>query len=498
MKKLLYWLLGLSLATLWLLNFSAGIIGGIWLITIGSIWFVISALILSFIMPFIYSIAFLPSLIFIPLLTKAMEKGNRFFTVILGLILGGYNNFLLAYWVLYVFNFIVMSNNLPLIPTLLFGYAIAMGPIGYMAQKEGPDAGSGTTFGVLFVQIAYFILSVNLLLGESPDVGYLSVWILLIIYTVLVGALLGISYAPSKNKTENNIGSEGNPLAEIVENKILQEDKRMQDLQQIQEDTGNSIIVEDNQSLKNELKQSISEKTKVLLDLTEKIEQLKLDLVVIKQEYEIKIGRLYLKLDGLNLEILKQKKISDFLEKGGNLSEAKKIADEETKEQKEKIEQDHARINEEEKELKKKLPAEEERELKALWKDLVKKFHPDLALDPKDRKAREEKMKIINEAYHNKDTEKLRNIIKDKVIEEDKDVSAEMLQERFADILKAIGNLEDEYAELIKSEWNTWKVNIAKAKKRNRDLFKELEAKIVEEISEKEKDLKEIKSKNNK
>lgn len=197
MKSILYWLLGLSLATLWLFNFSAGIIGGIWLIALGNFWFVIFCIIISFIMPYIYALVMLPSLLLAPLLSKAIEKENRFFTVVLGFIAGGYSNFLLALWATYVFGFVVLSNNFPLTPALLLGYAITMGAIGSMARGEGPDAGSGTTFGVLFVQVCYLIMTISTIVGK-PDVGYAWIWLLWFLYTIIITMLIGVSIPKRK------------------------------------------------------------------------------------------------------------------------------------------------------------------------------------------------------------------------------------------------------------------------------------------------------------
>jgi hypothetical protein len=258
-----------------------------------------------------------------------------------------------------------------------------------------------------------------------------------------------------------------------------------------------NLILDEDQGLKNQLKKTITEKSKTLLDLTEKIEELKYDLIVIKQEYDIKIGRLYLKLDELNLEILQQTKIAEGLKKGLGIKEARKIAEEETQGEKEKIDKENFRLDEQE-EKEKLLSSEEEKELRKVWKELVKKFHPDLALNADDREDREKKMRLINNAYENRDLEKLKSILNEKVIEEEEVVSGEMLQERLSDILRAIEKQEQEYADLLKSEWNIWKTNIAKAKKKKRDLFKELETKILEEISQKQIDLQALKNENEK
>ncbi len=79
---------------------------------------------------------------------------------------------------------------------------------------------------------------------------------------------------------------------------------------------------------KRELEKAISEKEKKLNDLIEEIEQLKIDLTAVKQEYDVKVGRLYLKLDDLDLDILKFKKIEDLINKGFSFEEARKIVEE--------------------------------------------------------------------------------------------------------------------------------------------------------------------------
>ena len=80
--------------------------------------------------------------------------------------------------------------------------------------------------------------------------------------------------------------------------------------------TNNSL---DESSEKKILRQKVQELKGGLLLLTEKVEQLKIDLVVIKQEYDIRIGRLYLRMDELDLEILKFKKIEDLLKRNFSL-----------------------------------------------------------------------------------------------------------------------------------------------------------------------------------
>src|SRR5665647_2686843 len=79
------------------------------------------------------------------------------------------------------------------------------------------------------------------------------------------------------------------------------------------------------------LRQKAEALQKELLTLTDKLESLKIDLLIIKQEYSIRIGRIYLKINELDLEILKLKKIEDSLKKNIPIEEAEKIIDESLK-----------------------------------------------------------------------------------------------------------------------------------------------------------------------
>lgn len=131
---------------------------------------------------------------------------------------------------------------------------------------------------------------------------------------------------------------------------------------------------------KRELQQAISEKEKLLIELVEEIEHFKIDLSVVKQEYDIKIGRLYLKLDETDLEILKFKKIEDLINKGFSFEEAKKVVEDTLKKRHEQIDEEYKKLNEEEKDIEKRknVSKAEQEELKKLFHKLAHKFHPDL------------------------------------------------------------------------------------------------------------------------
>ena len=235
------------------------------------------------------------------------------------------------------------------------------------------------------------------------------------------------------------------------------------------------------------LRQKAEALQKELFILTDKLESLKIDLVIIKQEYNIRIGRIYLKINELDLEILKFKKIEDSLKKNIPIEEAEKIIDESLKYRKKTIKEEYSKINEEKKIVeKRKVISEKERsELKKLWRKLVHKYHPDLAGNEEDRKKREEVMKKINKAYSGGGLEALKTINQE-YFEDIEINSSEFLKTKVLNLESTIAKIEKEYLQLKKSEWYILKRNIENVKNKGRDLFLELEKKLFEDIAAKE------------
>ncbi len=204
MKKVIDALLVFALGSLWILNFSSGIIGGIWLLLNGGWPLVILGLVYGFLMPYVYALASIPTFLLIPLFTKSVEKGNRFFSSILGFLLSAYNNFLLAWWVVSIFSVFMLEPNFSPIARWLWSYSVIMSAIGYMAHKEGPEAGEGTTMGILFTQLSILILTLSLLFLGNLDMGFILLWLALMLFSIMsVG--IGVAMIPKKTsiKTEN-------------------------------------------------------------------------------------------------------------------------------------------------------------------------------------------------------------------------------------------------------------------------------------------------------
>jgi len=257
-----------------------------------------------------------------------------------------------------------------------------------------------------------------------------------------------------------------------------------------------SKIIKSNSELdepleKRELEKAILENEQKLNDLIEEIEQLKIGLTTIKQEYDVKVGRLYLKLDELDLEILKFKKIEDLINKGFPFEEAQKIVEETLKKRREQIAEEYKRLDEEEKEIetRKDISAEDKEELKKLWRKLAHKYHPDKV------GGDEEMMKKINKAYAEGDLETLRTIDQTGARDDMGTQTIEALKNKLAGLETSIKKIHQEYELLKKSEWFILRENIEKAKKYDRDILSELADKVLSDIAKKENRVSELKKK---
>jgi len=236
---------------------------------------------------------------------------------------------------------------------------------------------------------------------------------------------------------------------------------------------------------KRELRQTIIEKEQKLVELIESNEKFKIDLSLIKQEYDVKIGRLYLKLDEADLEILKFKKIENLVNNGLSFEEAQKLVEESLKRRREQIGQEYERLNEEEEavEKRKQISKEEQEELKKLFHKLAHKFHPDLV------GGDDTMMKKINKAYAEGDLETLRAIDQGEHVENQGTETIEELKAKLEKLEELIKKALSEQSQLKGSEWAVLKDSIEKAKKQERDVLSELAEKVKEEIEKKESEL---------
>lgn len=233
------------------------------------------------------------------------------------------------------------------------------------------------------------------------------------------------------------------------------------------------------------LKKTISEKEKELAELITDTEQLKNSLSAIKQRYDTEIGRLYLQLDEIEIEISQLKTVEELVAKWLSREEAEMIIWERTRKEKEKIQKQYAEIQEQENEIekRKKITEDEQKELKQLYKKLALKFHPDL------NKGDDSLMKKINQAYEQNDLEALRLLDQNETLSDNVWSDAEKLKNKLEKLLQSIAIKKIELEQIKSSEWYVLRENIELSKKKKIDLFEELKEKIRLNIIKKQDEL---------
>lgn len=141
-----------------------------------------------------------------------------------------------------------------------------------------------------------------------------------------------------------------------------------------------------------------------------------------------------------------------------------------------------------------KVEPESQEEIKALYRALAKRFHPDLTVDPEHKQYCEEVMAEINEAYAEGDIDRLRDLM-DKperpVREEEKprgQVVAE-LREEISRLDAVIGQLERSLRRLTNSHELQLMLEASIARSQGRDLIQEMARDLRAEIAQLEAEL---------
>ena len=256
----------------------------------------------------------------------------------------------------------------------------------------------------------------------------------------------------------------------------------------------------------DEIAEEITAKREIIADLSEEVSSLKNELAVFEAEYHGRIGVLYVKLDELELAIKEYLKRIELLESGKvkNLVDLEKEIEEQfktdyqkIKEEKEEAEQyseEYERVKE-----KPKLDEESEKRLKSLYRELAKKYHPDMARTPEDKEKFHKIMAEINQAYNDRDLKKMEELaIRLKYPE--KIFVKESLEEEFERLMgeskkldEIISDIENELDAIKNSDTYKFKMKVDEAKAEEKDLLKEMEDGLKTKINQKDEELKKMK-----
>lgn len=250
------------------------------------------------------------------------------------------------------------------------------------------------------------------------------------------------------------------------------------------------IVTED--KVKQRLEQSIQKKRQVLETWMEKVEELKIELNLIKNEYTVRIGYLLLKDNQLDLEIIQYKNLKKLMDEGMTYEEAKKAEEDKFYNEILRIQKEQEKLAEEKSffEKRQEISKEVQEDIKMLWKKLIRKFHPDLVTNPEEKIAKEKLMKQINKAYTEGNYEMLLELESHTYIDHIEGTSNESLENILVQIENHIQKTKQEFTDLRESEWYEWKKRIDKTTEG--DVFAELEKKLLDDVVKKIEILQEL------
>ncbi|MBN1580865.1 MAG: hypothetical protein JXA89_09200 [Anaerolineae bacterium] len=144
------------------------------------------------------------------------------------------------------------------------------------------------------------------------------------------------------------------------------------------------------------------------------------------------------------------------------------------------------------------LSPEDEAQLKRLYRQLCRRFHPDLAQDETERACRTEMMAKINAAYTAQDLQELESLVEQPDCDQ---ISPEMAAERrLASLRDTLQRLQErrqvvdrEIDQLIHSDLVDLSVEVKLASQQGHDLWAEMEADVNEALAEKRAELASLK-----
>jgi curved DNA-binding protein CbpA len=272
----------------------------------------------------------------------------------------------------------------------------------------------------------------------------------------------------------------------------------------IRETDSEQIKTEEQESIKvsiDEIKEKINAKRAIIANLLEEVANLKRELTIFEAEYHARVGVLYVRLDELELELREYDKRIKLLKsrKIDNLVDLEKTIEEQFQKDKEKINKEKGEAEQytEEYEVvkeKPKLDEESEKKLKSLYRELAKKYHPDMARTPEEKKRYNTIMAEINQAYNNKDLWKMEELamrlkIPEEIFAETVEEEIERLQRESQKLDDIILRLEDELAALKNSDTYKLKMRADESKAQGRDLLKEIEDNLKAKIEQRDEEL---------
>jgi len=230
----------------------------------------------------------------------------------------------------------------------------------------------------------------------------------------------------------------------------------------------------------------IQTKQEQIAELTLSLEDLKLDISRFETKYNAILGRLYIELDRVNLDI------KEYMQRVRLVKEEKIVSKEEIdarvqesfKEERQKVSQEEQQVNQDEQEYEK-IDAEEEpdkattKQLRKLYLKLAKIYHPDKSENEEERQKNERMMSLINRAYEEKDVLTLERLLstaedKEEIEGETKSEKRRRLRREGRRLDRIIASLKGEAGRIKGTETYKFKVEVEEAQEHGEDHFGKL------------------------
>ena len=193
---------GLTVA-LMLLNMLGGIVAGIWLAILGEWGTIFRGLGILILGGFGLGLAMMPGLLLAAPAAALQSKDNRLGFYFFGLLSIVYTYAVLIAWcILVMLYFANRADGDSVIPTMLWAYGAATGPIAYLAQK---DLQSGNEYGAISTFFAQAAFVVSVLTAFILRPGLLAV-ILIFSAIMSIGLILQVAMAFAADRAQRSYG----------------------------------------------------------------------------------------------------------------------------------------------------------------------------------------------------------------------------------------------------------------------------------------------------
>lgn len=204
------------------------------------------------------------------------------------------------------------------------------------------------------------------------------------------------------------------------------------------------------------------------------------DLVEFERGYMHRVGQLYAQLDDLEAQIAE----AEFRRQPSNDSARTEAENSRTRARGSAAAFDNAESDDSNRRFE---PSED---LKKLYREAAKTFHPDLTTDPVEKERRKKVMAELNKAYEECNEQRIRQILNEWRASPDQvkgeDTGAELVRviRTIALVRKRLSAIKDDIEALMQSELSQLKSQVEEATKAGRDLLAEMVDQVIDRIDE--------------